>query len=422
MADDPLSDIPSASAPAQSASDPLADIPKADTSMQDAYHEASQYNPDDVAKAQGISKKTGVDPNYSLANIKDLQHTENMPDFDVLKITNPATYKAMQNNMGTAWDDPKNLIQIEDHAKVQKQAESILDAMRAGYQGSVRGLEIRHTTPDFVLGPKAPFSHEVAAAATGMVLDLPETVVGGVLGSVAGPFGAGAGGFALPAMMRTALTEEFTHGSIDSKKELLRRTESIGLAGAKQGAVGLAMTAAGMGATAAAPFLGLYAADAAGNALLGAEGKPVLSAAGKLLVKGAEVSGMTTAGAAVEGKKPTGKEFALNAIMLAGAHIAGITWEQMGKSAEASKLRARDSDAFASHADDVSGPAFVHVNAWDKEFGSDAQEQAEKLGLGSEYAAAKKSGGFITIPMSKALDPMMDAHREALKPDVKFDQ
>lgn len=390
--------------------DPLGlGIKKTDTSLPDSYREASKANPDHVSKAQDIAKRTGIDPNYALANINDVQAQADMPDFDALKSSHPATHKLVSDPkvMGKAWDDIGSLIDSEGHAKTGKQASTLLQAALAGFQGSGTGLAIRRGMPDVVLGDKPPFSHEVAAAGAGLVSDLPEMILGGILGGAAGgaatgpaapagaALGAGAGGFALPAAFRQALIEHYTHGNIESTQELLRRAWAIAVPTAKQAAVGLAMSATGGGA-----------------ATLGA---------GAVLTKGAEVAAMTTASAALDRKFPTARDFALNAIMLTGAHVAGITWDRMGDAAKASKLRTRAPQTFSDHADNVSGPAYIPADKFDEHFGPDAEDMAKKLGITQAYNAAKATGGDIEIPAGKYLSKDMDAHRDAFKDDVKSD-
>ncbi len=394
---DPLSDIPSASTPTAVTSDPLADIPKADTSLPDSYRESSQNNPDHVSQAQEISKRRSIDPNYALANIDAVKKADAEPDWDALKKSNPSTHKLVSDPtvMGKAWDDIKSLAGLEDHARAGRQASNLVEAALAGYQGSGTGMSIRRGLPSTTLPPNPSFPQEAVSAAAGMVSDLPEMILGGAAGAPLGPFGAGAGGFALPAAYREFVRQQYTSGNPGSAHELLKRAIGIAVPAAKQAAVGAAMVASGGGAAA-----------------LGA---------GALLTKGAEVAGMTVAGSAVEGKLPSARDAALNAIMLTGAHVAGITWDRMGEAAKASKLRARDPQTFSDHADNVSSPAYIAAEKFDAHFGPDAEDMVKKLGIEQAYNAAKASGGDIEIPAGKYLSADMDSHREALKDDVKSD-
>lgn len=382
--------------------DPLGiGMKKADTSLSDSYKQSSQNNPDHVSQAQEISQRRKIDPNYALANIDDVKKADAAPDFDALKSSSPATHKLVSDPkvMGKAWDDIGNLQDVEGHAQAGKQASTLLQAALAGFQGSGTGLALRGGMPNVVLGPKPPFAYEAASAAAGMASDLPEMIAGGFAGGLVGgpaaPFTAAAAGFAAPAAFRQALIEHYTHGNVESTGELLRRAIAIAVPTAKQAAVGVAMAATGGGAAA-----------------LGAGG---------LLTKGAEVVGMTTASAALEGKYPTARDLALNGIMLTGAHVAGITWDRMGEAAQASKLRTRDPQTFADHADSVSSPAYIPAEKFDAHFGPDAESMAKKLGIEQAYNAAKASGGDIEIPAGKYLSKDMDAHRDAFKEDVKSD-
>lgn len=388
---DPLSDIPSASTPTAVTHDPIADIPKADTSLPDSYRESSQNNADHVSRAQEISQRRGIDPNYALTNLPAVQKEDEAPDFDELKKSSPTTHKLISDPkvMGKAWDDIKSLVGLEDHARAGRHASNLVEAALAGFQGSGTGMSIRRGLPSTTLPTNPSFAQEAVSAGVGMVSDLPQMVVGGAAGSILGPFGAGAGGFALPAAYREFVKQQYTSGNPESAHEILKRAIGIAIPAAKQAAVGAAMVASGGGA-----------------AVLGA---------GTLLTKGAEVAGMTVAGSVVEGKLPSAREAALNAIMLTGAHIAGITWDRMGEAAKASKLRARDPQTFADHADNVSEPRNIPVAKWDAVLGPDAEGMAKKLDIEQAYKAAKASGGDVEIPAGKMLSADMDPHREAFK-------
>lgn len=374
----------------------LSGLDKDDDSVQQSYHEASQYNPDHVSKALDISKSTGIDPQFALGNIDSVKKQADMPDFDLMKSTHPVTHKFFSSpeNMGKAWDDHKPLMDIEGHAQTARMANGLLDAAISGFQSSATGLRVRGGMPNVRLGDDATFWPKAVEMGAGMLSDLPLIVAGGSAGGiVGGPLGAGAGGFALPAAVRQYLVEKYTHGSVDSAEELIRRAKAIAIPAAKQGAVGLAMAATG----GAAELLG----------------------AGSILTKSAEGTAMTLASSAVEGKKPTLESAGLNAVALIGAHVAGITWDRLGEAAKASKLRTRDPQAFATLADDSAPRKYIPVEKWDSVHAENVEEINKKLGIEDAYKAAKATGGSVELTPGQYTSADMDAHREAFKEDVK---
>ncbi len=390
-----LADAPKSKA---STLDPEIQAAGTDTSLPDSYRESSKANPDHVAQAQEISKRRGIDPNYTLANIDDVKKQDAMPDFDSLKRTNPWSYNLAKRPdfMGVAHDDFIDLVGMENHAKTARIASSMLDAGLAGWQDSVRGRELASGSPDVILGPDASVLNESIAQGVGMAADLPEFMVFGAAGgALGGPVSASMAAFGGHAALKQAL-EERDHGSIDSAAELLLRAKAIALPAAKGATTGLALAVTG-GAAAA------YGA----------------SPAAKLAF---EIGAMATTGAAIEGRMVKGRDFISNAIAFLGAHAASMSWDMMGKAAESSKTRGRGqigAKIVADHADNVSGPVAIHVSAWDKIHGFDVENINKKLGIEKEYESAKARNGDLDIPAGKWTSAEMDPHRKNLLDDIK---
>lgn len=397
---DPLADIPSASTPTLTTSDPLADIPKADTSLSDSHNEAAQYNPDHVAKALDLSKAANVDPSYVLGNLPAVEKAALAPEPNI-KTRNPALFALLNSSphvMGIGFDDVHpggSLALLEDNVKTARIASSLLDAARAGWQDSVRGRELARHSPDLVLGPEPSLLHESVAMGVGMAVDLPEFMIFGAVGGLAGPVTGMATAFGGHAALKQALIER-DHGDINSAAELIRRAKAVAEPGAKGALVGASLALSGATATA-------YGA----------------SAAAKLAM---EVGAMTTTSAAVEGRTPTTHDFVLNSIAFLGAHAASMSWAKMGEIAQGSKIRGRGevgAQTFADHADTVSGPAYIPIEKWDALHGANVETMNRNLGIEKAYAAAKASGGDVEIPAGKFLSSEMDTHRDKLTDDVK---
>lgn len=361
--------------------------------MSASYRMAANNNPEQVADSIDIAKRHGIDPNYVLNNLSVVQKADAMPDFDEMKKVNPATWGAIDANkdfLGIAHDEIPKFIQLDNHAKTAKIASTMLQAAQAGWQGSVRGKELRMGMPDVVVGPDAPLSYDAISQGIGMALDLPEFAVGEALGGLAGPTAGTVTAFGLHSAINQALTDQYTKGSVDPK--------AAGLAFAKGGVTGAGMSLFGAGALA-------YGAGSATKLAF-------------------QVAGMTATSAAVEGRYPTTKDALSNSITFLGAEAASMAWEKMGDVVTSMKTRGRGdvgAKTVSDFADSVHGPAYVPVDKWDSLHGDEVGDINKKLGIEQAYAAAKASGGDVEIPAGKYLSKDMDAHRGALHDDVKSD-
>ena len=148
-----------------------------------------------------------------------------------------------------------------------------------------------------------------------MIGDLPEYLVGGGLGMIAGGaagtaelpvvgtisgavVGAGAGGFGLTAGLRQWLVDKYAGKQISAFDEVMDIVKATG----KSALTGAAFGAAGE----AAPL-----AEGAVGKVLGA----------RAYKTAAELATMTTVGSLLEGKVPTARDFASNAALLALMHV-----------------------------------------------------------------------------------------------------
>ncbi len=205
----------------------------------------------------------------------------------------------------------------------QKEAASFGEAFHAGWENSATGLATTGHLPDTVLPEHAGFFSRLASNVGQLAGDAPAMLAGGFFGgmvgggegaaagTVAAPgvgtvaggvggsvLGAGAGAFAAPAAIRKMLMDHYEKGDVQDAGDFMARLASTTWEAIKGGTVG-ALTAG-----------------------TGAIVKPLAGAAVGL---GAELTTMTTAGAAMEGRLPQPQEFIDGAVLLGGFHLASGT-------------------------------------------------------------------------------------------------
>lgn len=149
-----------------------------------------------------------------------------------------------------------------------------------------------------------------------MIGDLPEYLIGGGLGALAGgaagtlelpvigtiglgAVGAGAGGFALTAGLRQWLVDKYAGNDVSAFDEVMDVFKAAGKGALTGAAFGFAGEAAPLAGGTVGKFLGPRAYKVA-----------------------AELAAMTTVGSVLEGKVPTAKDFAQNAALLALLHVS----------------------------------------------------------------------------------------------------
>lgn len=227
-------------------------------------------------------------------------------------------------------------------------ASGVLDALQAGYQGGATGLILRRELPDVVLDPvHAKWYEKAAAGIAQVVTEIPEMAVGGMIGlplgtaaggaagsvvpgvgnaagAVAGGLmGTGAGAFAVPAAIRTALIEAYKSGTADSSGGFLASTKIVLKHTGKEGLIGALTFGAG----------GL-AGRVVGSAVAPAVGSSITARTGSALIEGAaataELGTMVVTPAALEGKLPEWEDFLNAAIVLGGVKVSVRVAEKIG--------------------------------------------------------------------------------------------
>lgn len=184
-----------------------------------------------------------------------------------------------------------------------KPVKDFVEALEAGWQISVSGLQARGRVPDMTVAADAPMASRIAGQVATLAGDFPAMVggflVGGAAGGPAAPITGTAGAFALPAGLRATLMDSYEKGNFESFSEFWERASGIFIDTAKGWLTGAATGAAGAGAKAAlAPIA-----------------SPTVRAAGTLT---AEVATMTTVGRALEGEVPSAQDFLDAAVIVGG--------------------------------------------------------------------------------------------------------
>jgi len=189
----------------------------------------------------------------------------------------------------------------------ERQAENFIQAIEAGFDMSVSGLLLGK--PDVVLPENAPMFHRIASQVGTLAGDVPAMIAGAMAGGAAGTavapgpgtvIGAGAGAFAMPEGMRTALMEQYEKGDVKSFSDFWERTSAIAINSLKGGVIGGAT--AGVGGAVAK--------------VAGAVAAPAIAKTAAMLTS--EVATMTTVGAALEGHVPEPQDFLDAAILVGG--------------------------------------------------------------------------------------------------------
>ncbi len=208
-----------------------------------------------------------------------------------------------------------------------KTASTFLESVEAGFDMSVLGLGL-YGAPNVVMPEHAGRYYRIAsqvstlagdmpamiagafagasvggiggAAAGGAVANIPGVIAGGALGA---SVGAGAGAFALPAALRTAMMEHYEKGDIQSFGDFWDRASAVFIETGKGAVIG-GLTA-GVG-------------GAVGKAL-GPVATPMVKTSGVLA---SEVATMVTVGAALEGHAPNPDDFIDAAILVGGLHAS----------------------------------------------------------------------------------------------------
>lgn len=192
-------------------------------------------------------------------------------------------------------------------------------AIEIGWQNSVSGMLKRGKMPDELTDEEIAsmsFMDRTVASVAGIVSDIPVFWAGGKLGAKAGSFVPGnakpfamalsssAAAFGVHAAARQILVDAYSRGEVMSAEELMYRVGNTFRETLKGGVVGATMGVFGIGGKAAGGALKKTAAGIASPAA-----KKTAEAAAKTVAPAAEIFGLTTASAGVEGRIPTAQDF-----------------------------------------------------------------------------------------------------------------
>lgn len=192
-------------------------------------------------------------------------------------------------------------------------------AIEIGWQNSVSGMLKRGKMPDELTDEETAsmsFMDRTVASVAGIVSDIPVFWAGGKLGAKAGSFVPGnakpfamalsssAAAFGVHAAARQILVDAYSRGEVMSAEELMYRVGNTFRETLKGGVVGATMGVFGIGGKAAGGALKKTAAGITSPAA-----KKTAEAAAKTVAPAAEIFGLTTASAGVEGRIPTAQDF-----------------------------------------------------------------------------------------------------------------
>lgn len=422
--------------------------PDSYSSLQTVYDQVSKADPDRAAKVVNFARRLNEPEAFVDKHLDNIQKDSEKPPpsfFQGVDSEHPevANWLMDPKNMVISHDDIHNLVAQAGLVRQVHEAHGLADSIKAGWQGSVTGLQDRGKAPNMVLPPDAPIQDSLAAQAAGLAGDLPTMIMGGMVGSLAGPIGSAAGAWAAPMMIKKELMLMHERGDIDSFSDLYDRSKQIGKEGAKGGAVGVATYLAGVGST---KLLGIGSKYAPGF---------FNTAAGKLTSSAvplvSEVATMTTAGKAVEGETPTARDYLEGLILVGGMHIAtGLGRSKIENYVEEKKAEAAK-NFFVAIGDTVNAPeAKSRLRGYQRDFvdrltqdgpvsavripeqqfftyfqskGMDPEAVAKELGVEKSYTEARgETGGDVVIPLSSWTDKVDPEHYKGLADDVKFSE
>ena len=250
------------------------------------------FSESDIASWQVQQRQALSDAGYNQAQI-DTEFGE--PPLD----PKPAA-KAVRDNIEKA-------IAPEAADGKPKPVKDFMEALDAGFQGSITGLLQRGKVPDKTLAEDAPMASRIAGSIGQLAGDVPAMVGGALLGG-ANPITGTAGAFALPAGLRKVITDAYEKGEATNWGEFWERASGAIIETAKGYVTGAATGAAGK-LIGAAPIA-----------------SPTAKAAATL---SGEVATMVTVGKALEGEVPSANDFIDAAVIVGGAKGAVKTAKKL---------------------------------------------------------------------------------------------
>lgn len=290
---------------------------------------AAGYSLDDIKNVAIQEYNEAIDAGYDRKVVREILYDTyglsvgtSQQDLDDAQYTAALMFTPLEEEVS----DSENKFNAEKYS-IEK-ADSLVEALAAGWQNSVSGLASRGAMPSYGLSEDADFKYKVAFTAAQTLGDLPFQIVGGVIGgavgSVGGPVGtfvgAGAGAGFVTEYLRNGLMDAYTNGQAATWKEYADRTVNNFIAGGKGAVVGIV---AGGSSVVARPVI----ASATSKLT-----SPFWStAATEMGVLGVEVSALTTTMASMEGRMPTAEDFALAGVTLGGFKLAGRYTDTAGR-------------------------------------------------------------------------------------------
>ena len=250
------------------------------------------FSESDIASWQVQQRQALSDAGYNQAQI-DTEFGE--PPLD----PKPAA-KAVRDNIEKA-------IAPEAVDGEPKPVKDFMEALDAGFQGSITGLLKRGKVPDKTLAEDAPMASRIAGSIGQLAGDVPAMVGGALLGG-ANPITGTAGAFALPAGLRKVITDAYEKGEATNWGDFWERASGAIIETAKGYVTGAATGAAGK-LIGAAPIA-----------------SPTAKAAATL---SGEVATMVTVGKALEGEVPSANDFIDAAVIVGGAKGAVKTAKKL---------------------------------------------------------------------------------------------
>lgn len=216
-----------------------------------------------------------------------------------------------------------------------RKPEGAIESLQAGVQGSVAGLAWRGKLPELVINPEHSKWWERALSGVGQVAaDLPIMIPSGAvgatkgaaLGGFAGPGGAAVGGvlgggaamFGVVGGIRESLIQAYKSGEVKTAADWWNIVREVAGATAKEAAIGAVTMGAG---SIAARTVGKAIAPSIGAGLSVGTARNVIATADVA----AQIAGMTTMPAALQGRLPDLQEIGDAAVIimaLKGAHVA----------------------------------------------------------------------------------------------------
>lgn len=301
-----------------------AKTPKLKTTPSEPAPQPTTPPTDDNAPSPDTQSDIPAEPNSTPT-------TPPKPDYTPAKTLDPEPLVNANLKEFNASDTP-----AEPMKPGQQVAHTFLEAFEGGMQGSSTGFIVRQKLPDYVAPQNASLAMSIAMGMGQAAGDLPVNLVGKALGAyvgeavpVVGPeIGAQFGMFALPAYVRSVYRQELDKGPAANFEETFGRLASSIWNATKEGLVGVGTFGAGGAAVGA---LGKVAKNKALGSIATMAAKPLVQTAAQSV---AELSAMTAIGAGMQGHVPEWRDFAVNAGVLAGVHIASAAIPDIGASKE----------------------------------------------------------------------------------------